>query len=102
VAPTTPAEERTMSQRADWKERVALAIRVGAIVTILGFVALSAERRITHDISTIETVAGEAALPIATPDPLARSAPETVAPGGGTAAGSSAPVKTPAAAAPKR
>ncbi|HEX7273714.1 MAG TPA: hypothetical protein VF420_16340 [Casimicrobiaceae bacterium] len=91
-----------MSQRTDWKERIALTIRVGAIITILGFVVLSAERRITHDISTIETVAGEAALPFATPDPLARSAPETPAPGGDTAAGSSAPARTPAVAAPKR
>jgi len=70
-----------MSQRSDWKERLALSLRVGAMVAVLGFVMLAAEQRLAHDISPVEAVASEAALPIATPQELAaQPAPAATSP----------------------
>lgn len=56
-----------MSQGSNWKERIALSLRVAATVAVLGFVVLSAEQRLAHNISPLEIVASEAALPIAAP-----------------------------------
>ena len=46
-----------MSRKSSWNERIALSLRVGAIVTVLGFVVLAAEQRLAQDVSPQETIA---------------------------------------------
>ena len=50
-----------MSRKTAWNERIALSLRVGAIVTVLGFVVLAAEQRLAQDVSPQEVIAAEAA-----------------------------------------
>src|SRR5215831_7742485 len=50
-----------MSQRSSWSERIALSLRVGAIVTVLGFVVLAAEQRLAQVVSPQEVIAAETA-----------------------------------------
>ncbi|HSS69917.1 MAG TPA: hypothetical protein VLQ46_04605 [Casimicrobiaceae bacterium] len=50
-----------MSRKTAWNERIALSLRVGAIVTVLGFVVLAAEQRLAQDVSPQEIIAAEAA-----------------------------------------
>jgi hypothetical protein len=47
-----------MSDRIGWnKERIALSVRVGAMVAVLGFVLLAAEQRLVQDVSPQEIIA---------------------------------------------
>jgi predicted lipid-binding transport protein (Tim44 family) len=50
-----------MSQKSSWNERIALSLRVGAIVTVLGFVVLAAEQRLAQVVSPQEIIAAETA-----------------------------------------
>ena len=50
-----------MSRKTAWNERIALSLRVGAIVTVLGFVVLAAEQRLAQDVSPQEIIAAETA-----------------------------------------
>ena len=51
-----------MSRKSFWDtEHIGLSLRVGAIVTVLGFVVLAAEQRLSQDISPQEIVAAETA-----------------------------------------
>lgn len=43
------------------KERIALSVRVGAVVAVLGFVLLAAEQRLVQDVSPQEVVTTGAA-----------------------------------------
>ena|SRR5215831_2726802 len=58
-----------MSHKSSWNERIALSLRVGAIVTVLGFVVLAAEQRLAQVVSPQEIVAAEAAPNFAAADP---------------------------------
>jgi hypothetical protein len=60
-----------MSQKSSWNERIALSLRVGAIVTVLGFVVLAAEQRLAQVVSPQEIVAAEAAPNFAPATPAA-------------------------------
>ena len=64
-----------MSRKSSWSERIALSLRVGAIVTVLGFVVLAAEQRLARDVSPQEVISAE------------------MAPGFASAESTSAPVK---------
>jgi len=72
-----------MSQRSDWKERIALSLRVGAIVTVLGFVVFAAEQRLAHDAAPLDAIVSEAMLPVATPQATAENGPASSAPPSG-------------------
>jgi HAMP domain-containing protein len=48
-----------MSDKSGWKERIALSVRVGAMVAVLGFVVLAAEHRLAQDISPLEILTAE-------------------------------------------
>jgi len=50
-----------MSRKTTWNERIALSLRVGAIVTVLGFVVLAAEQRLARDVSPQEIISAETA-----------------------------------------
>ncbi len=50
-----------MSRKTAWNERIALSLRLGAIVTVLGFVVLAAEQRLAQDVSPQEIIAAETA-----------------------------------------
>ena len=50
-----------MSRKSSWSERIALSLRVGAIVTVLGFVVLAAEQRLARDVSPQEIISAEIA-----------------------------------------
>ena len=50
-----------MSRKSSWSERIALSLRVGAIVTVLGFVVLAAEQRLARDVSPQEIISAEMA-----------------------------------------
>ena len=50
-----------MSRKWSWSERIALSLRVGAIVTVLGFVVLAAEQRLAQDVSPQEIISVETA-----------------------------------------
>jgi hypothetical protein len=50
-----------MSRKSSWSERIALSLRVGAIVTVLGFVVLAAEQRLAQDVSPQEIISAETA-----------------------------------------
>jgi hypothetical protein len=63
-----------MSQKTTWSERIALSLRVGAIVTVLGFVVLAAEQRLAQDVSPQEVIAAETAPNFAAARPTASPA----------------------------
>src|ERR1700758_2600847 len=63
-----------MSRKSSWNERIALSLRVGAIVTVLGFVVLAAEQRLAQDVSPQETIAAETAPNFAAAQPAASPA----------------------------
>jgi len=68
-----------MSKRSGWDaEKIGLSLRVGAIVTVLGFVVLAAEQRLANDVSPQEIIAAETA-PNFAPAP-ARALPVQAAP----------------------
>ena len=48
-------------RKSSWSERIALSLRVGAIVTVLGFVVLAAEQRLTQVVSPQELISAETA-----------------------------------------
>jgi hypothetical protein len=48
-------------RKSSWSERIALSLRVGAIVTVLGFVVLAAEQRLTQVVSPQEMISAETA-----------------------------------------
>jgi len=51
-----------MLRKSFWDtEHIGLSLRVGAIVTVLGFVLLAAEQRLAQDVSPQEIVAAETA-----------------------------------------
>jgi hypothetical protein len=64
-----------MARKATWTERIAISLRVGAIVTVLGFVVFAAEQRLTRDVSPQEVIAAEAAPNFAPTQPSASPAP---------------------------
>jgi len=64
-----------MSRKTAWNERIALSLRVGAIVTVLGFVVLAAEQRLAHDVSPQEIISAETAPNFAPAQPTASPAP---------------------------
>ena len=68
-----------MSKRSGWDaEKIGLSLRVGAIVTVLGFVVLAAEQRLANDVSPQEIIAAEIA-PNFAPAPV-RAEPVQMAP----------------------
>jgi hypothetical protein len=50
-----------MSRKSSWSERIALSLRVGAIVTVLGFVVLAAEQRLARDVPPQQIISAETA-----------------------------------------
>src|SRR5215472_19388038 len=58
-----------MSRKSSWSERIALSLRVGAIVTVLGFVVLAAEQRLAQVVSPQEIISAEAAPNFAAASP---------------------------------
>jgi hypothetical protein len=71
-----------MSDRWGWdKERIALAVRVGTMVTVLGFVLLAAEQRLARDFPQQEVVAGEIVPSADTAPPAAPAPAEKATPG---------------------
>jgi hypothetical protein len=53
-------EIAAMSDKSRWnRERIALSVRVGALVAVLGFVVLAAEHRLAQDISPQEILTAE-------------------------------------------
>ena len=64
-----------MARKAIWTERIATSLRVGAIVTVLGFVVFAAEQRLTRDVSPQEVIAAETAPNFAPAQPSASPAP---------------------------
>jgi hypothetical protein len=64
-----------MARKATWTERIAISLRVGAIVTVLGFVVFAAEQRLTRDVSPQEVIVAETAPNFAPAQPPASLAP---------------------------
>ena len=68
-----------MTRKSGWDaENIGLSLRVGAIVTVLGFVVLAAEQRLANDVSPQEIIAAETA-PNFAPAPV-RAEPVQMAP----------------------
>ena len=65
-----------MSDQSMWnKERIALSVRVGAMVAVLGFVLLAAEQRLVQDVSPQEIMATDPpAFAVDSPAARARAA----------------------------
>jgi hypothetical protein len=63
------------------KERIALSVRVGAVVAVLGFVLLAVEQRLVQDVSPQEIVTTRAASSGAAAAPITEPAAAPAAPG---------------------
>ena len=73
-----------MLRKSFWDtEHIGLSLRVGAIVTVLGFVLFAAEQRLAQDVSPQEIVAAETAPNLAPAPARTEAVQAAPAPGAG-------------------